>query len=247
MRLRGKVALITGAGSGIGRASALHAAAEGATVVCADIAKADQTEKEINDAGGKAAAFTLDVSNGKAWAEVVALTTARFGPADCLANVAGIALPGNVLEQTEDDWDRMFAVNLKGSWFGIRAVLPTMLERRRGSIVNIVSTAGLRGIPGLPGYSATKGGLAALTRQVAVEYARSGVTVNAIAPGLIDTPIVQRIDQSEKDRLAAGTPCGRFGTPKDIAMTVVHLFSDDAKYITGQTWAIDGGWTSALN
>lgn len=244
MKLSGKVAIVTGAGSGIGRATAQRAAAEGASVLCADLANAHKTAEDIVADGGAAAAFTLDVRQAEGWEAAVAAAKERFGPVDVLANIAGIVASGvdTAVDQTEDEWDRIISVNLKGSWLGMRAVLPTMLERGSGAIVNIASEAAIIGIPGLLGYTASKGGIAALTRQVAIEYVKQGITVNAIAPGFIRTAIQDGIEQSLLDDMAAGIPIGYFGKPEDIAASIAHLFSTDGSYITGQVLAVDGGW-----
>jgi NAD(P)-dependent dehydrogenase (short-subunit alcohol dehydrogenase family) len=244
MRLSGKVAIVTGAGSGIGRATAHRVAAEGASVQCVDVANADETAQAIVADDGTAAPFTLDVRDAAGWATAVEDAKARFGPVDLLANIAGVVASGvdTAVDQDEEEWDRILSINLKGSWLGMRAVLPTMIERGTGSIVNIASEAAIIGIPGLLGYTASKGGIAALTRQVAIEYVKQGVTVNAIAPGFIRTAIQDSIDPSLLDDMAAGIPIGRFGAPEDIAASVAHLFSADASYITGQVLAVDGGW-----
>jgi NAD(P)-dependent dehydrogenase (short-subunit alcohol dehydrogenase family) len=247
MKLNGKVALVTGAGSGIGRATARRVAAEGAAVLCVDLALADATAATIEADGGRSAAVTMDVRDAAAWAAAVAEVVERYGPLDLLANVAGVVStgPDTVVDQSEDGWDRIVAINLRGSWLGMRAVLPGMLDRARGRIVNIASEAALIGMPGLAAYSATKGAIAALTRQAAIEYVAAGVTVNAIAPGYIRTPIQDGIDPALLAEQAAALPTGYWGQPEDIAASIAHLFSDDASYITGQVLAVDGGWCVA--
>jgi NAD(P)-dependent dehydrogenase (short-subunit alcohol dehydrogenase family) len=244
MKLQGNVAIVTGAGSGIGEGTALRAAAEGAAVLCADVRHADRTAARIAEAGGRAAAFTLDVTDPDGWQAARTEAERTFGPVDLLANIAGVVTTGvdTAVDQTPDEWDRILSVNLKGTWLGMQALLPGMIERERGRIVNIASEGAILGIPGLLAYSASKGGVAAMTRQVAIEYVRQGVTVNAIAPGFIRTPIQDGIDQQLLDDMAAGIPIGRFGAPADIAGTVAHLFSADGQYITGQLIAVDGGW-----
>ncbi|MBS1677875.1 MAG: SDR family oxidoreductase [Actinobacteria bacterium] len=244
MKLQGKVALVTGAGSGIGRATAQRAAAEGASVLCADVVNAGETADGIAAADGTAEAITLDVREAGAWDAAVAAARERFGSLDLLANIAGVVSTGadTVVEQTEDEWDRIVSINLRGSWLGMRAVLPGMREQGSGRIVNIASEAALIGIPGLAAYTATKGAIAALTRQAAIEYVKEGITVNAIAPGFIRTAIQDGIEQQLLDDMAAGIPIGYFGKPEDIAATIAHLFSEDASYITGQVVAVDGGW-----
>ncbi|MDO8212598.1 SDR family NAD(P)-dependent oxidoreductase [Conexibacter sp. CPCC 206217] len=241
MKLSGKIAIVTGAGSGIGRATAQRCAAEGAQVLCCDVANADATASGIGDA---AAAYAMDVREPAAWEGAVAEAKQRFGDVDLLANIAGVVAKGDdtALGQDLEDWERIISINLKGPWLGMRAVLPTMLQRGSGVIVNIASEAAIIGIPGLLAYTASKGGIAALTRQVAIEYVRQGVTVNAIAPGFIRTAIQDGIEQSLLDDMAAGIPIGRFGAPEDIAASIAHLFSADGQYITGQVIAVDGGW-----
>lgn len=244
MRISGKVAIVTGAGSGIGRATALRLAEEGAAVLCADIAKATDTTEAIVAIGGTAAAFTLDVADPVCWASAIEVAERRYGDVDFLANIAGVVSAGvdTAVDQRLDEWDRVLTINLRGTWLGIQAVLPAMLRRGSGRIVNIASEAAIIGIPGLLAYTASKGGVAAMTRQVAIEYVKQGVMVNAIAPGFIRTAIQDGIDQKLLDDMAAGIPIGRFGAPDDIAGTVAHLFSEDGQYITGQVIAVDGGW-----
>jgi NAD(P)-dependent dehydrogenase (short-subunit alcohol dehydrogenase family) len=244
MKLSGKVAVVTGAASGIGRATARRAAAEGAAVVCADIADPGETVSQIAGEGGRAAVVEHDVRRAESWARLVDRARSELGPIDLLANVAGIVASGTdtAIDQDEAEWDRVLETNLKGTWLGMRSVLPGMVERGRGAIVNIASEAALIGIPGLLSYTASKGGVAGLTRQVAIEYVKQGVTVNAIAPGFIRTAIQDGMDQALLDDMAAGIPIGRFGAPEDIAASVVHLFSADGAYITGQVLAVDGGW-----
>ena len=247
MKLRGKVALVTGAGSGIGGATALRVAAEGAAVLCLDLRAAEVTAAAIESEGGAAVAIAMDVRDAAAWAGAVATAEERFGTVDLLANVAGVVSegPDTAVGQTEEEWDRIVAINLRGSWLGMRAVLPAMLRKGSGRIVNIASEAALIGMPGLAAYTATKGAIAALTRQAAIEYVREGVTINAVAPGYIRTPIQDGIDPALLERQAAELPTGTMGRPEDIAATIAHLFSDDASYITGQVVAVDGGWCIA--
>jgi NAD(P)-dependent dehydrogenase (short-subunit alcohol dehydrogenase family) len=244
MKLKGKVALVTGAGSGIGRATAQRCAAEGASVFCADVVNAGETAEGIVKDGGVAEAVTLDVREADSWAAAVAEVKEKFGTPDLLANIAGVVSTGvdTVVEQSEEEWDRIVSINLRGSWLGMKSVLPGMLEQESGRIVNIASEAALIGIPGLAAYSATKGAIAGLTRQAAIEYVKQGITVNAIAPGFIRTAIQDGIEQQLLDDMAAGIPIGYFGKPEDIAASIAHLFSDDGAYITGQVLAVDGGW-----
>jgi NAD(P)-dependent dehydrogenase (short-subunit alcohol dehydrogenase family) len=244
MKLQGKVALVTGAGSGIGRAAAQRCAVEGASVFCADVVNARETADGIAKDGGTAEAVTLDVREADSWTAAVAEVKERFGSLDLLANIAGVVSTGvdTVVEQSEGEWDRIVSINMRGSWLGMKSVLPTMIEQQSGHIVNIASEAALIGIPGLAAYSATKGAIAGLTRQAAIEYVKEGITINAIAPGFIRTAIQDGIEQQLLDDMAAGIPIGYFGKPEDIAASIAHLFSDDGSYITGQVLAVDGGW-----
>lgn len=244
MMLGGKVAVITGAGSGIGRATAKRVAREGAAVVCADVKGADDAVEEIRGDGGKALAVEMDVRDGGGWSEAVARAQQDLGGIDLLGNIAGVvsSQSDTVLEQSGEEWDRIVAVNLRGAWLGMKAVLPGMIEKGGGRIVNIASEAALIGIPGLAAYSATKGAIAALTRQAAIEYVTDGVMVNAIAPGFIRTAIQDGIDPALLDDMAADIPIKRIGQPSDIAGAIAYLFSGDAAYVTGQVLAVDGGW-----
>lgn len=244
MTLQNEVAIVTGAGSGIGRATALRLAADGAHVVAADIAKAQATVDEIAAAGGSAIAFELDVTDSAGWSALVSAATEAFGAPTRLANIAGIVSPGpdTPLEQTEEAWARILDVNLKSAWLGMRAVLPGMLAARAGSIVNIASEAAVIGIPGLLAYSATKTGVVGITRSAAIEHAGDGITINAVAPGFIKTPIQDGLTQEAIDAMVAGIPSRRIGQPSDIAGAIAFLFGADATYITGQVLAVDGGW-----
>jgi len=245
----GKVAIVTGAGSGIGRATAKRLSRDGASIVCADIANAEVTAAAIEADGGKATAVTIDVRDGDAWARAVETAKEAFGSLHLLANIAGVTSGENetdtVIDQTEEEWDRIVSTNLRGSWLGMKAVLPTMLENGEGRIVNIASEAALIGIPGLAAYSASKGAIAALTRQAAIEYVKGGVNINAIAPGFIRTEIQDGMDWKILDEMAEGIPIGHFGKPEDIAGMAAYLCSEDGKYVTGQVFAVDGGWNAS--
>jgi NAD(P)-dependent dehydrogenase (short-subunit alcohol dehydrogenase family) len=246
------VAIVTGAGSGIGEAIAIRLAEEGAGVVCADVAKASATAKQIADAGGQAVDITMDVRDSSGWDAAVSLARERYGTVDLLANVAGV-LTGvatgvdTALSQTEEEWQRIIDINLKGYWLGMRAVLPGMLELGRGRIVNISSVLGIIGTPEVMAYSASKGGIAAMTRAVAVDHAKMGITVNAVAPGHTKTPIQDGLDFGEADLQAMieRIPAGRIGYPPGVAAMVAFLMSDEAGYITGQEIAVDGGWSNS--
>lgn len=252
-RLDGRVALVTGAGSGIGRATALALGAAGALVVVTELpgGTGEATAEAIAAAGGRAEFRPLDVTDEALWMTVVEDVLASHGQLDVLVNNAGIAVAGPVETMTLSDWRRQNAVNLDGVFLGVRAVLPHMRVAGRGAIINVSSVAGLRGAPNLAGYCASKGGVRLFTRAVALECAEAGVRVNSVHPGIIDTAIWQsveagdlmpgqnRIDAEELGRATA--PMRRVGRPEEVARTIVWLASDAASYVTGTEIAVDGG------
>lgn len=241
-----RAVLVTGAASGIGRATAVRLAAEGASVLCADIDLAGAEETAAGLAG--AAALHLDVTDPAACDAAVAETLTRFGRIDGLANVAGIGSFGHVAATTDAQWQRVIAVNLSGVFQMMRAALPR-LEAGRGAIVNIASAAGLVATPYAAAYSASKSGVVGLTRSVAAEYAAKGVRVNAICPGAVDTPLIaggfDAIDGVDMTLFGRMTPLlGPMAQPEDIAAAVAFLLSDDARFVTGAMLAVDGGQTA---
>jgi len=257
-RVKGKVALVTGGASGIGRASALLLAKEGATVVVTDI-QDDQGRDvvaAIKKAGGDGVYLHHDVADEAAWEKVIAEVRARFGKLHVLVNNAGIAIAGSVLTMTLADWRRQQAINLDGVFLGVKHSLPLMRESGGGSIVNISSLAGLKGSPTLAGYCATKGGVRLFTKAVAMEcgQARDNVRVNSIHPGIIETPIWLGIvpgglapgsNSPNLDAISEQVvPIGRKGVPEDIAAGVLYLASDDSRYVTGSELVIDGGMST---
>ena len=261
-RVDGKVALVTGGGSGIGRGAAEALAAEGASILVTDIddAGGQETVARITSSGGKAAYLHQDVVEESRWLEVLAETKAQYGRLDVLVNNAGIGIGVPVTEMSIEDWRRQIAINLDGVFLGIKHGIPLMTEGGGGSIINISSVAGLRGAPGLAGYCATKGGVRLFTKAVALECAaaQNGVRVNSVHPGIIDTPIWTKIDQGglaalsdnvganaiDPNEIAMMAPLAVPGTPADIAAGIVFLASDESRYMTGTELVIDGGMTA---
>jgi NAD(P)-dependent dehydrogenase (short-subunit alcohol dehydrogenase family) len=245
MRLQHTVALVTGSASGIGRATAERFAVEGAAVVVADrnLAGAQDTVRRIDAAGGQALAIDVDVADARAVAAMAEQALAAYGHVDILVNNAGLAQGDDILQIDEATWDLNLRVVLTSVFLCAKALLPQMLARRAGAIVNIASVNGLAGL-GEEAYSAAKAGMINLTRNLAVKYGPSGVRVNCICPGTIRTPSWQaRLanDPHVFDRLTTWYPLGRIGEPEDIANAALFLVSDDASWITGTTLVVDGG------
>jgi len=257
-RVEGKVALITGGASGIGRGCAERLATEGALAIVTDVQdeKGAETVAAIIKAGGKAEYFHHDVTDEAAWASVIAQVKASFARLDVLVNNAGIGIGGSILDMTLEDWRRQTAVNLDGVFLGVKHSLPLMrASGDGGSIINMSSVAGLKGSAMLAGYCATKGGVRLFTKAVAMECAtaKDGVRVNSVHPGLIETPIWLTVGQAvnplsnappDLDAMSAlAVPLGVKGWPEDIANGVLWLSSDESRYVTGQELVIDGGLT----
>ncbi len=245
-----KVVVITGAGAGIGRACALAFAAAGARVAAADITgeSVRETVALIEEHGGRAMFAEADVSVGGSVRDLIDATVKKFGGLDCAVNNAGIeGQSADTAECSEDNWDRVIAVNLKGVWNCMRYEIPRMLERGGGAIVNMASVAGLVGFSGLPAYCASKGGVIQLTKTAALEYATRGIRVNAICPGVIDTAMVDRLiggDAEKNKAFTALEPVERKGRPEEIANTAVWLCSDEASFVTGHPLVADGGFVA---
>src|ERR1700687_215739 len=249
--LDGKVALVTGGGGGIGRATALAMVREGARVAVADFdaAAARDTVAQINAAGGQAITLTGDVSRAEDVRAMVQDTMTAYGRLDCAFNNAGIAgFQVNAAGQKTADWseesfDRMIAVNLKGVWLCMKEEIPQMLKEGGGAIVNTASIAGLVGLPTSSAYVAAKHGVVGLTKTAAIEYADAHIRVNAVCPGYIETRMTEPGRSSpRRAQIIAQTPAGRFGQPSEIAEMVVWLCSERASYVTGAAYNVDGGW-----
>jgi NAD(P)-dependent dehydrogenase (short-subunit alcohol dehydrogenase family) len=245
--LLGKVALITGGSSGIGRATALAFASEGAKVLVADVAVegGEETVRLIEAAGGVAVFVRADVSNANEVEALVSETVGRFGRLDAAVNNAGTeGVVASTVELAEADWDRVIATNLKGVWLCMKYEIPRMVEHGAGTIVNTSSVYGIVAGRGVAAYVASKHGVAGLTKAAALEYAPHGIRINAICPGAVRTPMLMRHipDAEAEDRWKALQPVGRMGTPQEVAAAVVWLCSDAASFVTGHTLAVDGGF-----
>jgi NAD(P)-dependent dehydrogenase (short-subunit alcohol dehydrogenase family) len=249
MKLANKVAIITGAGSGMGKCAALLFAKEGAKIAAADITAGPvkQTVEEITKNGGQAIAITADVSKGPDVQRMVEETVAKLGPPNVLYNNAGIEGDSAFMaNMTEEQFDRVIAINLRGVFLGMKYVLPHMMKARSGSIINTASIAGLVGIKGGTGYCAAKAGVIAMSRVAAVEYGRYNIRINAICPGAIETPMAERIRAGVAPNPAAIKRISlleRMAQPDEIAKVALFLASDDASFATGAPFIIDGGWT----
>ena len=251
-RLDGKVALITGAGSGMGRAAAELFAREGARVVITDVVDdaGAGAVQAIQEAGGQATYVRADVSQWDDCVAMVRATMDAYGALHVLYNNAGVfpADDGGVLDTSESTWERVMDVNLKGVWLGCKAGLPAMLESGGGAIVNVASFVALMGAATAQiAYTASKGGVLAMTRELAVEYARQGIRANALCPGPIETPLLEELlsDPARRARRMVHIPMGRLGRAEELAKAALFLASDDASFMTGAALVVDGGITAA--
>ena len=243
MKLKGKVALVTGAAQGIGKAVALLLAQSGADVVVSDInlEKAEETAREIESTGVRAMAVKVDVANLGDVERTVAAILEEFGRIDILVNNAGITRDKLILRMSEEDWDLVLDVNLKGTFNCTKAVVKHMAKQRSGKIVSIASVVGEMGNAGQVNYSASKAGVIGLTKTLAREFAQRGINVNAIAPGYIETPMTEVLPEKVKEELKRLIPMERLGKPEDVAQAVLFLVSDESNYITGHVLKVNGG------
>ena len=244
MDFTGKVALVTGSGRGIGKAIALKLAENGATLVINDVGDstpAEQTVTEIKNMNRQAMAIMADVSSSADVTRMVETAMTTYGKVDILVNNAGITRDQLTMKMTDEEWDKVLTIDLKSVFLCTRAVLRPMLKQRSGRIVSMSSVVGIIGNTGQANYAAAKAGIIGFTKTIAKEVAPRGITVNAVAPGFIDTPMTQVLPEERKQSLMASIPLGYLGTPRDIAETVAFLVSDEARYITGQVITVDGG------
>ncbi|MFH1355166.1 MAG: 3-oxoacyl-[acyl-carrier-protein] reductase [Candidatus Omnitrophota bacterium] len=243
MRLKDKVALVTGGARGIGRAIALRFAQEGADVVIADvnIDVASKTASEIEALGRRSLAMSMDVTNFGKVEESVNKILDKLAKVDILVNNAGITKDNLLLRMSEAEWDAVLDVNLKGTFNCIKAVSRTMIKKRTGKIINIASIIGIIGNPGQANYSASKAGIIALTKSSAKELASRNINVNAVAPGFIQTEMTAKLPEELKQKMKEVIPLNKFGEPGDVAAVCLFLASSDSDYVTGQTIIVDGG------
>src|ERR687889_2340517 len=246
----GKVAFVTGAGSGIGRATALAFAREGASVVVSDISEQNvrETARMIEADGGRALAIRCDVTRAEDVEAALETTIATFGRLDVAFNNAGVEQAKKAMADiTEEEWDRIIAINLRGVFLCMKHEIPLMVEQGGGAIVNTSSGAGVKGIAGQAAYCAAKFGIGGLTKAAALDYAKANIRVNAVCPGIVETPMMDRFSGGTPEgraRVIAQEPVGRMGRPEEIAAAVLWLCSDAAAFVTGHAMVVDGGQTA---
>lgn len=247
---KNKVVLVTGGSSGIGRETAIKFAQCGANLVVSDMNSdlGSQTVNHIKKLNGVAEFFKCDVSKETEVQSLLKFTQEKFGRLDIVCNDAGIeGKQANIMDTTIENWDKVINTNLKGVWLCMKYQIPELLKSGGGAIINVSSIAGLVGFPGLPAYVASKHGVVGLTKTAALEFAEKNIRVNAVCPGPIMTPMLERLISTTagfKDQIVMGVPEKKIGEPTDVANTILFLSCDEAKYITGQCLAIDGGWVA---
>jgi 3-oxoacyl-[acyl-carrier protein] reductase len=241
--LSNKTAIVTGASQGIGKTIAIEMAKSGATVFCLARNKEalDTTIKKITENGGKATAFSCDISNNDDFKSIILNIVKEYGSIDILVNNAGITKDNLLMRMSDDQWDDVLNINLKGSFTCIRSVIKHMMKKKFGRIINITSIVGITGNAGQANYAASKSGLIGLTKSIAKEVASRGITANCVAPGWIETSMTDQLSTEVKNKFLSQIPAGKIGQSKDIANAVIFLASDEAEYITGQTITVDGG------
>ena len=241
--LSNKIAIVTGASQGIGETIAIEMAKSGATVFCLARNKEalDTTIKKITENGGKATAFSCDISNNDDFKAIILNIVKEYGSIDILVNNAGITKDNLLMRMSDDQWDDVLNINLKGSFTCIRSVIKHMMKKKFGRIINITSIVGITGNAGQANYAASKSGLIGLTKSIAKEVASRGITANCVAPGWIETSMTDQLSTEVKNKFLSQIPAGKIGQSKDIANAVIFLASDEAEYITGQTITVDGG------
>lgn len=258
-KLKGQVAIVTGGGSGIGRATVLRFAHEGANVIAADynLAGAEETAKlatvQIGESeSGEVLAFKADISKGAEAEAMVSFAVEKFGGLDILVNNAGVGVPGTVVNTSEEDWDRIMNINVKGTFLCSKYAITQFLQQpedRRGNIVNLSSIAALVAVVDRAAYGTSKGAILSLTKAMAADHVRDGVRVNCICPGTVDTPWVDRMVNTYNDpeearrKMVARQPVGRLGSPEEMAGAILYLASPEAAFVTGSALIIDGGFT----
>jgi 3-oxoacyl-[acyl-carrier protein] reductase len=238
-----KIAIVTGASQGIGKTIAIEMAKSGATVFCLARNKEalDATIKTITEEGGKAYAFSCDISNNDDFKNISLNIFKNYGSIDILVNNAGITKDNLLLRMSDNQWDDVLNINLKGPFTCTRSVVKHMMKNKFGRIINITSIVGITGNAGQANYAASKSGLIGLTKSIAKEFASRGITANCVAPGWIETSMTDQLSTEVKNKFLSQIPIGKIGQSKDIANTVIFLASDEAEYITGQTITVDGG------
>ena len=241
--LNGEVAIITGAARGIGKAIALELAKSGADIAVVDVLteEAGQVVKDIESLGRRSQAFNTDISNAEAVRKLIDDVIGSFGSLTVLVNNAGITRDGLLVRMSDEDWDKVISVNLKGTFNCIRAAARVMMKARKGRIINLASVVGIMGNAGQANYASSKAGVIGLTKSAAKELASRGITVNAVAPGYIDTDMTRVLSDAAKDSFLKVIPLGRSGSAEDVANVVTFLASPAASYITGQVIHVDGG------